>query len=98
MASNHTPGPWNVWQHPGYPKVDVLYITHGYEEIATVYGGGRDIDWCRANASLISAAPDLLGALKALYALVLGECPSLLEDDHHDTMVRAAITKAESLK
>lgn len=44
---------------------------------------------------MIAAAPDLLHALKNLYALVQGECPSLLEDDHHNLMVSEAIDKAE---
>ena len=48
-----------------------------------------------ANARLIAAAPDLLEALKNLYALVQGECPSLLEDNHHDDIVASAIAKAE---
>jgi len=47
-----------------------------------------------ANARLFAAAPDLLDALQNLYALVKGECPSLLADDHHDEMVRTAIAKA----
>lgn len=32
-------------------------------------------------------------ALKHLYALVQGECPSLLENDHHDEMVREALAE-----
>lgn len=38
---------------------------------------------------------ELLAALKNLYALVRGECPSLIEDDHHDEMVSNAIANAE---
>ena len=49
-----------------------------------------------ANARLIAAAPDLLDALRNLYALVQGEAPSLLEDDHHDGIVRRAIAKAKT--
>lgn len=36
-----------------------------------------------------------LNALESMHALILGECPSLLEDDHHDQMVRDAIAKAK---
>jgi hypothetical protein len=36
----------------------------------------------------------LLDALENPHAMVEGECPSLLEDDHHDDLVRAAIKKA----
>jgi len=58
-------------------------------------GPDRNYGSHAANARLIAAAPDLLDALKNLYALVQGECPSLLEDDHHDLMVSNAIAKAE---
>jgi len=34
---------------------------------------------------------ELESALSSLYALVQGECPSLLEDDHHDGIVRSAL-------
>ena len=37
----------------------------------------------------------LFHALDNLYAMVNGECPSLLEDDHHDGMVRAALAAFE---
>ena len=45
--------------------------------------------------ALRSQRDELLAALKNLYALVQGECPSLLENDHHDDMVRAAIAKVQ---
>ena len=35
-------------------------------------------------------------ALDNLYALVQGECPSILRDDHHDTMVSEAIAAYEA--
>ena len=38
---------------------------------------------------------DLLEACEQLYAMVQGECPQILEDDHHDEMIRAAIAKAK---
>jgi hypothetical protein len=47
----------------------------------------------RACAYSAEVASELLHALENLYALVQGECPSLLEDDHHDVMVSAAIAK-----
>lgn len=43
----------------------------------------------------VNAHDDLLEALKELHALVCGECPSTLEGDYRDEMVRAAIAKAE---
>ena len=37
----------------------------------------------------------LFHALDNLYAMVNGECPSLLENDHHDDMVRDALAAAK---
>lgn len=36
----------------------------------------------------------LFGALESLFAMVRGECPSLLEDDHHFDLVTAALDAA----
>jgi hypothetical protein len=49
---------------------------------------------------LFATAPEMLEALKMLYALVQGECPSLLSDDSGGDvrcamMVESAIAKAE---
>lgn len=33
-----------------------------------------------------------------LYAMVNGECPSLLENDHHDDMVQDALAAAKEIK
>lgn len=46
---------------------------------------GDEIDALRARVAELEAA------LKALYALVQGESPQLLEDDHHDEIVRSAL-------
>ena len=40
---------------------------------------------------------ELLIALKNLFALVQGECPSILEGDHHYDMICAVIAKAEEV-
>ena len=52
-----------------------------------------------ANARLVAAAPDLLAALEELYAMVKGECPSLLNEDSGgcarlDMAIEDAINKA----
>lgn len=39
----------------------------------------------------------LYDALKNLNAMVWGECPSLLEDDHHAGMIRETLKKHEEL-
>lgn len=54
----------------------------------------------RANTRLCAAAPELLAELKELYAVVRGECPSLLNEDsggnaEQDARILAAIAKAE---
>jgi hypothetical protein len=61
-----------------------------------VRGENRDLK--EFNRNLHAAESDhqarvaeLEAALKALYALVQGEYPSLLEDDHHDGIVRSAL-------
>jgi hypothetical protein len=66
----HTPGPWEI--DPRFPG-DVQSVNPKYE-IATAWREGRhsgppSLEGI-ANASLIAAAPDLQGALKALSAAV----------------------------
>ena len=72
--SGPTPGPWELAPFNGN-ECDVLDVVSGYEELP---GGRVSANWiaeCNlqegpeenlANARLISAAPDLLAALKAL--------------------------------
>jgi hypothetical protein len=91
--NNRTPGPWNLrLEHS--PKVDRLIIfKDGGEKIAKVFNHGPFPTYpsalAQANAKLISAAPDLLDALK----YIRDECTGL------PTIARAladkAISKAE---
>ena len=71
----HTPGPWIVKVHDDYTNVESKYYT-------------ICADVTNADAALISAAPDLLAALKAL-----------VQDDLHDSTnfcsAQKAIAKAE---
>ena len=100
--SKHTQGPWTletVQTSCGVcHKIGPFPWKDGKQNHACIYadypGTGPIEKESLANARLIAAAPDLLNALVDLYALVNGECPSLLEDDHHDETVRAAILKA----
>jgi len=66
--SKHTPGPWYSLKdtlHEGQYFVRVQ--TYGYAPLATVRGDKRStLKQSEANARLISAAPDLLEALKSL--------------------------------
>jgi len=98
--SKHTPGPWKAEETRDAGKRPVIEIVGAGRSVADLLIAGpnashdSDGGTGRADAALIAAAPDLLAALEALYALVQGESPSLLEDDHHDEMIRAAIAKA----
>jgi hypothetical protein len=47
---------------------------------------------------LVRAADKATYALRNLHALVIGECPSLLEDDHHDGMARDALAAYDLLR
>ena len=70
MSSNfsHTPGPWNVVPvFAGY-AINGHHIYAGDEIVARTCA--KDEGYDEANAHLISAAPDLLQALKRLVARV----------------------------
>jgi hypothetical protein len=65
--SKHTPGPWVVTT--GVKEHDVVTSTHDGvgldDDVCEVYGGNDDdVSVRRANARLITAAPDLLAALQ----------------------------------
>ncbi len=81
MKTQHTQGKWAqdergiladnqriVW----LPTTDENseFVQYGIEQ--------EEID---ANARLIAAAPELLESLENIFALVKGECPSLLNED-----------------
>jgi hypothetical protein len=92
---SHTPGPWSTGQ---YPINDYAYAIYGVDNSKIGVVEKFDAPYKaeeEANARLIAAAPDLYIALKSLYALVEGECPSLLENDHHAMLAFNAIAKAE---
>ena len=60
--SKHTPGPFGVHIGLDYARVLASPDTHTDDAVAEVYG--EDEDQRAANAYLLHAAPDLLGALK----------------------------------
>jgi hypothetical protein len=98
-VSAHTPGPWKClaadWADADDDAGDVVryYVRHAPAEITP------------ANGHLISAAPDLLAALKAVEFVTQfndddqswRECPMCRQEDTHndDCDLRAAIAKAE---
>ena len=102
--SNHTPRPWD------YDKDSKEIFScdegHGCGWIALVGGNdsnGRCLpdEMRSANCSLIAAAPDLLAALREIYAEVTEDTAGLTRDDYESIVLTirdvasAAITKAE---
>jgi hypothetical protein len=94
----HTPGPWSIRQFDRYDKRIIIP-----EPGAMVDNDDVDWDEAAANAHLIAAAPDLLGALKGLVEInerhnesvsrVIG-APLGWKDSYLDVS-RTAIDKAE---
>ncbi len=85
MDTQHTPGPWTTNGKEIYEGED----TREHCGIATV---NKLYDEYKANARLISAAPDMLEALRAL-AESCNINPSMLCAEHQKR-IRAAIAKA----
>lgn len=93
MSAMWTPGPWRAFENE-----------HTGESWVIPNAGGMLVAQCNvrnpfdpeqmANARLIAAAPDLYAALENLLALVVGECPRLLENDHHWEMATEVLRKA----
>lgn len=93
MKTQHTPGPWRV-----DPSDDGTSWIIGNNEgfIADCRcDNNLSEDQTNANSQLISASPDLLNALEDLFAMIQGEFPSILEDNHHFDKITAAIAKAK---
>lgn len=117
MDSKHSAGPWHAgcFTDPANKCHCTWILSDGYcGSIATVNvhngkniaDGGNDsppLDEARANARLISAAPDLLEAAKAALVQAYGcfhnhypgDDPSQAAEPVHIAMLRAAIAKAE---
>lgn len=99
MSDKHTPGPWKVWD-PVIDGGDI--VTAGdWPHVMTGDGlavcdlcdwGSLDIDEQRANSRLISAAPEMLGALVRVSRVL----DSYAEDAFAELQmqIRAAIAKA----
>lgn len=76
-------------QIPLYAAPQRMTVEHWDEHMRVVAEKNRlQSDLAAAQARV----KELHCALTNLYALVQGECPSLLENDHHDEMVRKALT------
>lgn len=90
-AGTHTPGPWRVG-----PVDDTIVTDAAGKEVAAIDGDYNSPDeWPRmeANARLIAAAPELLGALKVILEVHEAVGAGMSYSGH---MARAAIAKAEA--
>lgn len=104
-AARHTPGPWYL-ADLGRGKIGIqkheagiisrIAVCHP-EMLADEHGGSAT-----ANARLIAAAPDMLEALKEIYALyeraVTSDGEIFLDESKTGEIARAAIAKAEGRK
>jgi len=92
----HTPGPWKVGI---IPDTENVFVEASDGLIVCEVGGfviGKE--QAQTNAHLISAAPDLLDALKDVMAWIDNWDPSFTDDDEWDdtdNKVDVAIAKAE---
>lgn len=98
MTEKFTPGPWRRDPFGG-----IVDATNRRVWIQGASLPMRRDDEAEANADLVAAAPELLGALEELYAMVKGECPSILAEDsggsaHTDLRIQEAIKKARGEK
>ena len=97
--TTHAPGPWHAFQGGDKGSFEITHANGngGSTTVAfTPYGGDGNRHW--ANAQLISAAPEMLEALKEVVEWVGKETAPL--DQMPDAMValllaREAIEKAE---
>jgi len=91
MSTQHTPGPWVVYDDSDDGKTNQMEIAARGKTVARIYHSVPEEDW--PNACLIAAAPDLLEALRTardhidMDALEISHCKDA-------ERIRAAIAKA----
>jgi hypothetical protein len=94
--TNHTPAPWNVQDNTAEPygQLTVDSAAHGAVAICYTMEKGETVApaECVQNARLISAAPDLLEALKVAESELRYHAAT--RNSEALTIVRAAIQKA----
>lgn len=85
MKTNHTPGPWRI-DYNGKDSADAVPRIKGnsVENVAFIPAYEHPRPEMQANARLIAAAPDLLGALEKCSALldaviVAGKCAAFAD-------------------
>ena len=88
--SNHTPGPWEIKRHfdPGYKFISA----QKHVGLAQVVWCMEDEDRspsCEANAYLIAAAPELLGALQKVFEVMNDDMPVGLRKVCYEAIAKA---------
>jgi hypothetical protein len=99
--ATHTPGPWTV-PHSDSPYWHQARKGEQPIPVSSEVGVIADVRWQRrdheANARLIAAAPDLLAALKEMYALYADHAQYDDSEEQHEVkaigQAREAIAKA----
>ena len=102
MTTKHTPGPWYVGSgtYEGRNIYSVASVTDddGFTYQPIVASAEDDgIDCWDANARLIAAAPDLLEALRGMFAMWRSVCRAQCWEPEHlaeSVRAQAAIAKA----
>lgn len=74
---NHTPGPWEIKPRIHAEMFAAIMGADGHL-VVNLGDGGNGIERQTANAQLIAAAPELLGALKVARQVILDECTESL--------------------
>jgi hypothetical protein len=96
MSAQHTPGPWTIAHDRKNPIVEAAAL----EDADGIWHNGGYIigrffgDDARENAALVTAAPDLLAALKAIDEYEDSEPALGTREAEIAAMRRAAIRKA----
>ena len=86
--TQHTPGPWSIAE--GEP--DWAIVT---ENVLVASVHGEDTENQEANARLIAAAPELLGALRTAVFHLMGKARRDPDEREVIEQMRDAIAKAE---
>ena len=104
MKTEHTPGPWAVFDRNPDEIIrdDVMTWSVPHRRICNVFGSTRDGGVNAANARLIAAAPELLEACKLAVDAIDGlSSQQAMPDDSYKPMLAAiesAIAKATEVK
>lgn len=95
----HTPGPWKWEPDPFDKEYYYALVSASDEYVIELEGAHQEAAWAmasKADARLISAAPDLLAALRALTAIGLTDDGGIIIGPQGWDLAQAAIAKATS--